>query len=212
MVQIEMENGGIIKLELDADAAPATVENFLNLVDEGFYDGLIFHRVISGFMIHNNCENADFPLFSSMLDQIEAKYGELLHYADWISLGGGIHFTAEDYPVDALADRLRAFSERFGVQIYLEPGEAAITDCTTVGSCRTVEVRRGSSFTWCSGSSLSRLTDDPPVPKSSTACRSPPSCSLATIAKSNAGAGGRRCSPRCASVPTCSTAPGLPGC
>lgn len=51
MVQIEMENGGIIKLELDADAAPITVENFLNLVDEGFYDGLIFHRVIKDFMI-----------------------------------------------------------------------------------------------------------------------------------------------------------------
>lgn len=51
MVQIEMQNGGIIKLELYPDAAPKTVENFLKLVKEGFYDGLIFHRVISGFMI-----------------------------------------------------------------------------------------------------------------------------------------------------------------
>lgn len=51
MVQIEMENGGVIKLELDASAAPLTVANFEKLVRSGFYDGLIFHRVIPGFMI-----------------------------------------------------------------------------------------------------------------------------------------------------------------
>ena len=42
MVQIEMENGGIIKVELDKDAAPVTAQNFENLVKKGFYDGLIF--------------------------------------------------------------------------------------------------------------------------------------------------------------------------
>lgn len=51
MVKIEMENGGIIELELYPDVAPITVKNFEKLVSEGFYDGLIFHRVISGFMI-----------------------------------------------------------------------------------------------------------------------------------------------------------------
>ncbi len=51
MVVIEMENGKKIKLELNAEAAPITVENFLSLVKDGFYDGLIFHRVIPGFMI-----------------------------------------------------------------------------------------------------------------------------------------------------------------
>ncbi len=51
MVQIEMENGGIIKLELYPEVAPITVENFVSLVKEGFYDGLIFHRVIKDFMI-----------------------------------------------------------------------------------------------------------------------------------------------------------------
>ena len=55
MVQIEMQNGGIIKLELYPKAAPITVENFVNLVNEGFYDGLIFHRVIRGFMIQGGC-------------------------------------------------------------------------------------------------------------------------------------------------------------
>lgn len=51
MVIIEMENGGVIKLELDEQAAPVTTANFIKLVREGFYDGLTFHRIIPGFMI-----------------------------------------------------------------------------------------------------------------------------------------------------------------
>lgn len=51
MVEITMRDGGVIKLELYPDIAPITVENFTKLAGEGFYDGLIFHRVINGFMI-----------------------------------------------------------------------------------------------------------------------------------------------------------------
>ncbi len=51
MITIEMENGKKIKLELYPDVAPITAANFEKLVKEGFYDGLIFHRVIEGFMI-----------------------------------------------------------------------------------------------------------------------------------------------------------------
>ena len=51
IVTIEMEDGGVIRAELYPDIAPITVENFLSLAEKGFYDGLIFHRVISGFMI-----------------------------------------------------------------------------------------------------------------------------------------------------------------
>ena len=51
IVTIEMEDGGVIRLELYPDIAPITVDNFVSLVRKGFYDGLIFHRVISGFMI-----------------------------------------------------------------------------------------------------------------------------------------------------------------
>lgn len=50
-VKIEMQNGGSVVVELDEKAAPITVANFKKLVAQGFYDGLIFHRVISGFMI-----------------------------------------------------------------------------------------------------------------------------------------------------------------
>lgn len=52
---IEMENGGIMKGELYPEIAPATVENFEKLANDGFYDGLTFHRVIPGFMIQGGC-------------------------------------------------------------------------------------------------------------------------------------------------------------
>lgn len=55
MVTIRMENGKEIKIELYPDVAPVTVENFVSLVKDGFYDGLIFHRVIPGFMIQGGC-------------------------------------------------------------------------------------------------------------------------------------------------------------
>ena len=51
IVTFEMENGGIIKAELYPDVAPNTVNNFISLVNKGYYNGLIFHRVIAGFMI-----------------------------------------------------------------------------------------------------------------------------------------------------------------
>lgn len=54
-IRITLENGKTMTAELYADIAPKTVANFLRLVDEGFYDGLIFHRVIPGFMIQGGC-------------------------------------------------------------------------------------------------------------------------------------------------------------
>lgn len=51
IVTIEMENGGVIRAELYPEIAPNTVNNFISLVKKGFYDGVIFHRVISGFML-----------------------------------------------------------------------------------------------------------------------------------------------------------------
>ena len=122
-------NPGISSSHFDL-ADPARPFSRLGESDPGRIESVLDR--INGFMIHNNCENDDFSLFSSMLDQIEAEYGELLRYADWISLGGGIHFTADGYPIDRLCDRLRFFAERFGVQVYLEPGEAAVTDCTSL--------------------------------------------------------------------------------
>ena len=57
IVTFEMENGDIMKAELYPEIAPNTVNNFISLVQKGFYDGLIFHRVIRGFMIQGGCPN-----------------------------------------------------------------------------------------------------------------------------------------------------------
>ncbi|WP_087206627.1 carboxynorspermidine decarboxylase [Yoonia vestfoldensis] len=87
---------------------------------------------ISGLMFHNNCENDSFERFDEMLRLIEDHFGAIIHQMDWISLGGGIHFTGADYPLEKLAQRLAQFAQRFGVQVYLEPGEAAITGAATL--------------------------------------------------------------------------------
>ncbi len=57
IVTFTMENGDVMKAELYPDIAPNTVNNFISLVKSGYYDGLIFHRVISGFMIQGGCPN-----------------------------------------------------------------------------------------------------------------------------------------------------------
>lgn len=59
IVTIEMENGDIMKAELYPDIAPISVNNFISLIQKGFYDGLIFHRVIKGFMIQGGCPDGN---------------------------------------------------------------------------------------------------------------------------------------------------------
>lgn len=59
IVTFEMTTGDIIKVELYPEIAPNTVNNFISLVNHGFYDGLIFHRVIKGFMIQGGCPNGN---------------------------------------------------------------------------------------------------------------------------------------------------------
>ncbi|NLQ16850.1 carboxynorspermidine decarboxylase [Marinomonas sp. M1K-6] len=87
---------------------------------------------ISGFMFHNNCENNDFERFDEMLTLIETRFGHLIQQVEWVSLGGGIHFTGEGYPIDKFCQRLKAFAEKYDIQVYLEPGEASITKSTTL--------------------------------------------------------------------------------
>ncbi|AMM86364.1 carboxynorspermidine decarboxylase [Martelella sp. AD-3] len=101
----------------------------------GEHDPAVIETVldqVSGFMFHNNCENEDFDRFDEMLTVIEQRFGHLISRLDWVSLGGGIHFTGENYPLEKLAARLKAFAEKYSVQVYLEPGEAAITGAATL--------------------------------------------------------------------------------
>nr|VFJ95211.1 MAG: carboxynorspermidine decarboxylase [Candidatus Kentron sp. H]VFJ95854.1 MAG: carboxynorspermidine decarboxylase [Candidatus Kentron sp. H]VFK02051.1 MAG: carboxynorspermidine decarboxylase [Candidatus Kentron sp. H] len=88
--------------------------------------------LIRGVMFHFNCENDDFEAFHRSLKGIAAKYESVLRKVDWVSLGGGIYFSQPGYPVDALARRLKSFAEEFKVQVYLEPGEAVVSNSTVL--------------------------------------------------------------------------------
>lgn len=87
---------------------------------------------LDGVMIHNNCENADLGRFDELLAQVEQRYAPILKRLKWVSLGGGISFTAQDYPLDAFCERLRSFAQKYDVQVYLEPGEAAVRHSATL--------------------------------------------------------------------------------
>jgi carboxynorspermidine decarboxylase len=82
---------------------------------------------ISGVMFHYNCENDDEHHFASHLDDIGRTYGEILKNLAWVSLGGGLYFTKEGYPLEKFCKKIKDFSTRFGVQVYLEPGESVVT-------------------------------------------------------------------------------------
>lgn len=87
---------------------------------------------ISGLMFHFNCENDDLDTLKTMIAQVEERYGEILHKLSWISLGGGISFTKEGYPLEEFSLFLKELAQRYDVQIYLEPGDAAVTQSTTL--------------------------------------------------------------------------------
>ncbi len=106
-------------------ADPARKQCRLGTIEDAQISEALPH--ISGVMFHCNCENDDFEKFSALLDHIGKKYGALLKKMKWVSLGGGIYFTKEGYPLDAFCKRLADFAAEFDVQVYLEPGEAAIT-------------------------------------------------------------------------------------
>lgn len=92
-------------------------------------DGNVFDS-IDGVMFHMNCENNDADAFIRLIDQISAQFDPYLEKLKWVSLGGGVSFTADGYDLDKLGRKLKSFSERHGVQLYLEPGEAIISKTT----------------------------------------------------------------------------------
>ncbi len=78
---------------------------------------------ITGLHFHTLCEQ-DFDPLKRTLDVIEQKFADFLPQMQWINFGGGHHITRPDYQVDALIERIKAFSSKHRVQVYLEPGEA----------------------------------------------------------------------------------------
>ena len=107
-------------------ADPARRYSRLGVTDKGqLWEAL---ALIKGVMFHFNCENDDFAAFSRHMDLIAATYGDVLGRLQWVSLGGGLYFTKEGYPVGKFTKKIKEFGERFRVQVYCEPGESVVTE------------------------------------------------------------------------------------
>ena len=95
IVTITMENGDVMKAELYPEIAPNTVNNFISLVKKGFYDGLIFHRVINGFMIQGGCPDGTGmggPGLSSRGEFTQIRFkNDLKHTAGVLSMARAMH-------------------------------------------------------------------------------------------------------------------------
>ncbi len=89
----------------------------LSQLDESALEG------ISGLHFHTLCEQ-DFPPLQRTLAAVEEKFGHLLARMEWVNFGGGHHISRPGYQLDDLVARIREFSKKYAVQVYLEPGEA----------------------------------------------------------------------------------------
>jgi carboxynorspermidine decarboxylase len=80
---------------------------------------------ITGLHLHTLCEqNAD--ALARTLEAFESKFGKYLHELDWLNLGGGHHITRPDYDIGLLCELILHFQQKYGVEVYLEPGEAVV--------------------------------------------------------------------------------------
>jgi carboxynorspermidine decarboxylase len=107
-------------------ADPARIYSRLGVADKESI--LKVAHLINGVMFHFNCENENFENFSRSLDFISRTYGGLFKQLEWVSLGGGIYFTKDGYPLKKFCKKLKEFSDRFQIQVYLEPGETSIME------------------------------------------------------------------------------------
>lgn len=120
-------NPGISHSHFDL-ADPARRYSRLGIVDDADLDRIL--PLVSGAMFHFNCENDDVQSIEQSLAVISKRYARALSQMQWVSLGGGIAFTNQDYDIDRFINVLKRFSETHSVQIYLEPGEAMVTQST----------------------------------------------------------------------------------
>jgi carboxynorspermidine decarboxylase len=120
---------GVRKCDLTADLfdnADNIVPNNCSGQRGGGGDG----RGIDGVMLHFNCENRDLDAYLQLLGQISEEFAFVFDRVRWVSLGGGVTFTADGYPWQRFGEALQDFSRRHDVQVYLEPGEAVVTNTT----------------------------------------------------------------------------------
>ena len=119
VVTITMDNGDVMKAELYPEIAPNTVNNFISLINKGFYDGKIFHRVISGFMIQGGCPNGNGmggPGYCIKGEFSQNRFkNDLKHTPGVLSMARAMAITVNPARICGVADRMGS----------LEPGKDA---------------------------------------------------------------------------------------
>jgi carboxynorspermidine decarboxylase len=83
---------------------------------------------ISGLHFHTLCE-LDSDSLVRTIEAFESKFGEFLHQMEWVNFGGGHHITRPDYSIDLLCSAIERFKAKYGLEVYLEPGEAVALNC-----------------------------------------------------------------------------------
>jgi carboxynorspermidine decarboxylase len=100
---------------------PCVPGSRLGIIRKNFPE--ILPATITGLHFHALCEqNSD--TLARTLDVVEEKFGHYLHQISWLNIGGGHHFTRKDYDTDLFIDRIKAFKEKYDLEIIAEPGEA----------------------------------------------------------------------------------------
>jgi len=84
---------------------------------------------VDGALFHFNCDNGSYDNLEKSLIKICGAYYRVLDKVKWVSFGGGVLFTKEGYPLEALSSLLKDIKNSYAVQVYLEPGEAAVSNC-----------------------------------------------------------------------------------
>ena len=100
---------------------PCSPKSRLGITRRNFRDDDL--RGVTGLHFHTLCEQNSDDL-ETTLDAIEEKFGDILHKMEWINFGGGHHITREDYDIPRLERCIRRMQEKYGLEVFLEPGEA----------------------------------------------------------------------------------------
>lgn len=117
-----------------------------------------FRGKIDGIHFHAMCEqNSD--VLKRILVRFEEKFGEFLRDFKWVSFGGGHHITRDDYDLDLLIEIINDFKSRYGLQVYLEPGEASVLDAGYYLTSVIDIVRNGMDIAIVDGSAEAHLPD-----------------------------------------------------
>mgnify|MGYP000850612692 CR=1 FL=1 len=105
---------------------PCAPYSRLGIVHDIFEREFFEHKdIVDGLHFHALCEqNAD--VLARVLKSFEMLYGAYIYGLKWVNFGGGHHITRDDYDVELLVELVNAFKEKYGVQVYLEPGEASV--------------------------------------------------------------------------------------